>query len=611
MHKGDDQETCSLSSERISGIAYTNDGTLNAVVSKAVCSVDVPIKYEASSSADEMLCWLHYPPDDCLERGYCHDMFGDLPSSSAQLVRNAMVNELGSRPQNASLYIRSPSLVCAKGFHEKTSSSSVNIVSVQMSDSAREVVESCGSGPWDNADFRVAGADAVPIPSACQVEDKAILHRHADVYSELAIEGEGWKQVQMERRQSSPVEMEARSQSFGSEATTQNLSQQPRSFANISTLSCTPESMNRINGDIDSGVGEMLRAANFSLFARPAMESENKLHALAEDVGLTGIPERARQQEHFPVLSQESAATVDVGAIQPKVLPPLPQPTPSLVLKPSCSSVASEWSPSGSQTLPLTRRGCEDDALCTKERATCSIMSRRAADECVRASAHGTTSSSRCSGNSTERSSKLADVTVKRKIGVEDDSDKLTKNVQEPGAGERRASITKRMRTAEMHNQSERKRRVKINDRLRTLQQLIPNCNKPDKASLLDAVIEYIKLLQAQLQMVSISSGIAVPSWILPNSNMNNMYLPTFAQMSIATDMAMGMGLDIQMRMGMTSMGSGCAVMPVPLCPTPSSSPYPSRMASLQSVDHLQYPISTDSPNIPNFCFGPTHFPQV
>ncbi|KAK4798478.1 hypothetical protein SAY86_030804 [Trapa natans] len=77
-----------------------------------------------------------------------------------------------------------------------------------------------------------------------------------------------------------------------------------------------------------------------------------------------------------------------------------------------------------------------------------------------------------------------------------DDDDKVKRN------GKSSVS-TKRSRAAAIHNQSERKRRDKINQRMKTLQKLVPNSSKTDKASVLDEVIEYLKQLQAQVQMMS------------------------------------------------------------------------------------------------------------
>ncbi|CAD6340733.1 unnamed protein product [Miscanthus lutarioriparius] len=57
--------------------------------------------------------------------------------------------------------------------------------------------------------------------------------------------------------------------------------------------------------------------------------------------------------------------------------------------------------------------------------------------------------------------------------------------------GGRRRGSAKRSRTAEGHNLSERRRRDRINEKMRALQELIPNCNKIDKASMLEEAIEY------------------------------------------------------------------------------------------------------------------------
>ncbi|KAK7337600.1 hypothetical protein VNO77_18182 [Canavalia gladiata] len=78
---------------------------------------------------------------------------------------------------------------------------------------------------------------------------------------------------------------------------------------------------------------------------------------------------------------------------------------------------------------------------------------------------------------------------------------------------DREGSRLKRSRNAEVHNLSEKKRREKINKKMRTLKELIPNCNKVDKASMLDDAIDYLKTLKLQLQMMSMSSGL----WPLMN----------------------------------------------------------------------------------------------
>uniref|UniRef100_J3M3T6 BHLH domain-containing protein n=1 Tax=Oryza brachyantha TaxID=4533 RepID=J3M3T6_ORYBR len=83
--------------------------------------------------------------------------------------------------------------------------------------------------------------------------------------------------------------------------------------------------------------------------------------------------------------------------------------------------------------------------------------------------------------------------------------------------GKSAARSSKRSRTAEVHNLSERRRRDRINEKMRALQELIPNCNKIDKASMLEEAIEYLKTLQLQVQMMSMGpTGLCVPPMMLP-----------------------------------------------------------------------------------------------
>ncbi|MED6113890.1 hypothetical protein PIB30_075014 [Stylosanthes scabra] len=58
---------------------------------------------------------------------------------------------------------------------------------------------------------------------------------------------------------------------------------------------------------------------------------------------------------------------------------------------------------------------------------------------------------------------------------------------------------------------------TRINKRIRSLKELIPNCNKNDKASTLDDAIDYLKTLKLQLQIMSMGSGVCMPMMMLPN----------------------------------------------------------------------------------------------
>ncbi|CAH2051175.1 unnamed protein product [Thlaspi arvense] len=109
---------------------------------------------------------------------------------------------------------------------------------------------------------------------------------------------------------------------------------------------------------------------------------------------------------------------------------------------------------------------------------------------------------------------------------------------------------TKRCRAAEVHNLSERKRRDRINERMKALQELIPRCNKSDKASMLDEAIEYMKSLQLQIQMMSMGCGM-----------MPMMYT------GMQQYMAMGMGMNRP--------------------PPPPFMPFPNMLASQRPLPHM------------------------
>nr|KYP70773.1 Transcription factor PIF1 [Cajanus cajan] len=101
----------------------------------------------------------------------------------------------------------------------------------------------------------------------------------------------------------------------------------------------------------------------------------------------------------------------------------------------------------------------------------------------------------------------------------------------------RGSTSTKRSRAAEVHNLSERRRRDRINEKMKALQELIPRCNKSDKASMLDEAISYLKSLQLQVQMMSMGCGM-VP-----------MMFPGIQQYMPAIGMGVGMGMGMEMGM--------------------------------------------------------------
>nr|AKN09598.1 basic helix-loop-helix transcription factor [Salvia miltiorrhiza] len=84
------------------------------------------------------------------------------------------------------------------------------------------------------------------------------------------------------------------------------------------------------------------------------------------------------------------------------------------------------------------------------------------------------------------------------------------------GGNKAKNGTARRSRVAEVHNMSERRRRDRINEKMKALQELIPHANKSDKASMLDEAIEYMKALQLQIQLMWMGRGMGMAPVMLP-----------------------------------------------------------------------------------------------
>ncbi|CAN6978383.1 hypothetical protein BRARA_I04061 [Brassica rapa] len=129
------------------------------------------------------------------------------------------------------------------------------------------------------------------------------------------------------------------------------------------------------------------------------------------------------------------------------------------------------------------------------------------------------TSSGGSSGCSKEtESGRSVSISRKRKHAMDTDQESMSQSdvrlmpTDDQTMGNKssqRSGSTRRSRAAEVHNLSERRRRDRINERMKALQELIPHCSKTDKASILDEAIDYLKTLQMQLQVMWMGSGMA------------------------------------------------------------------------------------------------------
>ncbi|CAK9229984.1 unnamed protein product [Sphagnum troendelagicum] len=95
----------------------------------------------------------------------------------------------------------------------------------------------------------------------------------------------------------------------------------------------------------------------------------------------------------------------------------------------------------------------------------------------------------------------------------------------------------------------------RIGENIQYLQKLVSNSNQTDKASVVDDAINYIKFLQLQLKILSIRSGVNLPS-------VSHLQMPRMPQMAMNMGVGTGMGLGMGM-VDMGATGSGHGLTPV------------------------------------------------
>lgn len=235
----------------------------------------------------------------------------------------------------------------------------------------------------------------------------------------------------------------------------------------------------------------------------------------------------------------------------------------------SSYSSKTEQIPSGSQP-------CEKSCLVKKSYDFCQVEqgkddlslhqvtgsdSNKGFTDGVKAAEPAVAASSVCSGSSGDRASN-DQPQLKRKCHDIGESEYRSEDVDEESVGARKAASTrggagsKRGRAAEVHNLSERRRRDRINEKMRALQELIPNCNKTDKASMLDEAIEYLKTLQLQVQVMSMGTGMWMQPMMFPAGmrHMHATHMPNFSPM----------GIGVGYGMNMLDMNGGFPMFPVP-----------------------------------------------
>ncbi|EEE62266.1 hypothetical protein OsJ_17053 [Oryza sativa Japonica Group] len=205
------------------------------------------------------------------------------------------------------------------------------------------------------------------------------------------------------------------------------------------------------------------------------------------------------------------------GAVVPSTSTPLFSDQRMAWLHPPKPSPRAAAPPPPPPLAPTTRHRLDTAAATATVAQRLPPSEARAPDAPPPAATATATTSSVCSGNGDRRQLNWRDSHNNQSAEWSASQDELDLDDELAGVHRRSAArSSKRSRTAEVHNLSERRRRDRINEKMRALQELIPNCNKIDKASMLEEAIEYLKTLQLQVQMMSMGTGMFVPPMMLP-----------------------------------------------------------------------------------------------
>ncbi|KAF3944393.1 hypothetical protein CMV_029140 [Castanea mollissima] len=499
------------------------------------------------SQDDDIMPWLNYPIDDSLQHEYCSELLPELSGVT--------VNELSNQNNLASIDKRSSCNLVYRDCH---------------TNSVNDVV-SLGQGNVSKVSSVVIGEATRPrttplYPSSsqqCQTSFSSLRSRITD--------GAGNNTSSVMHR-----------------AVCGDSTQVASAAGVFPTIKMQKKDQMSSNNNSN--------LMNFSHFSRPAALVKANLQNMGLMVGsdLSSM-ERITSKDKGSAASikhpPESTHINSISGLQKESsshCQPLAAPAPSKV----------DLKPSEDKPVEETVASKQSEAVCPDEASRNDKISNQVFSESVTKGlpdAEKTTepvvaSSSACSGNSVERASDDPTHNLKRKFRDTEESEYHSEDIEEESIGAKKAAPgragtgSKRSRAAEVHNLSERRRRDRINEKMRALQELIPNCNKVDKASMLDEAIEYLKTLQLQVQIMSMGAGFYMPPMMLP-TGMQHMSAPHMAHFS-PMGVGMGMGMGMGYGMGMPDMNVGPSGYPMIQVPPMQGAHFPGPPISGHTAMH-------------------------
>nr|WAP79233.1 bhlh protein phytochrome-interacting factor 3 [Vitis amurensis] len=501
--------------------------------------LSVPSAEMGLSQDDDMVPWLNYPIDESLQHDYCSDFLQELSGVT--------VNELSTHCNFASGEKRNSNNQTIK---DSNTISAHNGVSLEQGNASK--ASAAGVEP-----SRPRSSQLYPPSSQqCQTLFPSMRSKVSDPISNNT------SNAMHHTVSGNSIRFPASTSGFSS---TKTQKQDPGQTRNNSGL------------------------MNFSHFSRPAALVKANLQNIGAIAGpSSSSKDRIGSKDKQPAASSRNPAESrhvdsscglqkDVDSHSEPVMMPA-----SVDLKPVVAKTMEE--PLPAEQSPVI---CQEGA-CKNEKSSNQVLGARTAkgipdDE--KTIEPAVACSSVCSGNSVERASNDPKHNLKRKCRDTEESECPSEDVEEESVGVRKSAPakggtgSKRSRAAEVHNLSERRRRDRINEKMRALQELIPNCNKVDKASMLDEAIEYLKTLQLQVQIMSMGTGLCMPPMMLPTGmqHIHAAHMGHFPPMGVGMGMGMGMGYG----MGMLDMNGGSPSCPFIQAPPMQGTHFPGRPISV------------------------------
>ncbi|MCO5603152.1 hypothetical protein L7F22_057299 [Adiantum nelumboides] len=512
---------------------HTDEATLTSVSTAAPGTFDTPCSAELVDPSsvnmhtpeEEFFSWLQHPPEDLVDR---HDTTGDFTTLSTSLTDGERVypsdptprgfrrtiGQLENLDNGPALKFTKPDMLTtsAPSTGNRTSHGMKNQQTIAATMQGKETCERClpltaevevsSAAQIQSASVSMPYGTLLPNASTSSMNfsnfSRPAVSINANLHSLGSVKGLSGRE-RLEQLDKVAVEMY---KSDAVDSTTKNLKL------------IAP----RREGVALHAVSHLSQSVGASFIQGPAINNPYKQSAKhnASDSGLVRRPEQdlSRQKVVNQDLSRQRVVNRDFSA----------------------TGTSNKSSRTGTE--------CDGWNPCLVSSTTLGAASRTEVSEVPEPSE---LSSSGGSEDSDGVDGRRASGRLKRRT-YDEDSEYQSKALENEVTGSKKQGAAsqndmKRSRAAENHNQSERRRRDRISEKMKSLQALVPNSHKTDKASMLEEAIAYIKALKSQIQMMSCRGGMFIPPMVLPHG-VQHAQMAFWPLMNMAFGMNTGMGMN-------------------------------------------------------------------